>query len=200
MTRSMFSNLFAVILLLGACMAPRQAMAQSPFGLEIGQTAPLQVSGQFQLTHANAPPGQCGCFWMEGGGAQVNRSFTPTWGAAIDVYYGRNGQINNTDEQISIFNYLLGPRYTYRTLHRYTPYGQALVGASRVSSNYYAYKSGNTYLAAQAGIGVEWWVNRHLSAVPFEGDWVFSRAVNGVNTRQNNLRVGVGVVYRLGPR
>lgn len=199
MIRSTKVNLFALLLMVGACLTARHVEAQS-YGLEIGQTAPLAVSGQFQFTHANAPPGECGCFWMEGAGGEIHRSFTPALGAAVDVYYARNGQINGTDEQISIFNYLGGPRYTYHTETRYTPYAQALVGISRVSSNYYAYKSGDSSLAAQAGIGVEVWVTKHLSAVPFEGDWVFSHAVNGVNTRQNNLRVGVGVVYRLGPK
>lgn len=197
MKHSITAHLSALLLALGL-LAVRPAAAQSTFGLEVGQTAPLQVGAQIQFTRANAPPGQCGCFWMEGGGAEIVRSFTPTWGAAIDVYYGQNGQINSTDEQISIFNYLAGPRYTYRTYTRYTPYVQALAGASRVSSNYYAYKSGNTYLAAQGGLGVEVWLTQHLS-VPLEGDWVFSRAVNGINTRQNNLRAGVGIIYRMGP-
>ena len=200
MRRSTMMKLFTLLSLVGACLGPLHSAAQAgTFGLEMGQTAPLAVSGQFQFTHANAPPGQCGCFWMTGGGAEIHRSFTQAWGAAIDVYYAENGQINNTDEQISVFNALAGPRYTYHTYNRYTPYGQALAGVSRVGSNYYAYKTGETALAAQAGIGVEVWLTKHISAVPFEADWVFSRAVNGVNTRQNNLRVGVGVVYRMGP-
>ncbi len=195
MKRSTTSNLLLLLLLAVA----RHALAQRPYGLEIGQAAPLQVSGQVQFTHANAPPGQCGCFWMEGGGGEVTRNFTPTWGATIDVSYASNSKINNTDEQLSLFNYLLGPRYSYRTTTRYTPFGEALVGASRVASNYYAYKSGNTYLAAQAGLGLEIWLTKRVSAVPLQADWVFSRAVNGVNTRQNNLRAGIGVVYRFGP-
>ncbi len=199
MRRSTMKKFFPLLLLAGACLGPRHCAAQGgSFGLEMGQTAPLAVGGQFQFTRANAPPGQCGCFWMTGGGGEIHRSFTQAWGAAVDVYYGRNGQINNTDEQISVFNYLAGPRYTYHTYNRYTPYGEALVGISRVSSNYYAYKSGDNSLAAQAGLGVEVWVSKHLS-VPVEADWVFSRAVNGVNTRQNNSRVGVGVMYRMGP-
>ncbi|MBE7158818.1 MAG: outer membrane beta-barrel protein [Rhodospirillales bacterium] len=194
-----YRKYLVVMLLTFGWLCERQSSAQSSFGLEVGQTAPLQVGAQFQFTRANAPPGQCGCFWMEGGGVEITRSFSRAWGANIDVYYGRASQLNKTDEQISIFNYLAGPRYTYRTETRYTPYAQALVGASKVSSNYYAYKSGNSYLAAQAGLGVEVWVTRHLS-VPLQADWVYSRAVNGLNARQNNTRLGVGVIYRLGPK
>lgn len=200
MKRKLQLKLSALLLLLGAHIAHGQAVGSASFGLERGQTPPLQVSGQFQFTRANAPPGQCGCFWMTGGGGEITRNFTPTWSAVIDVYYGHNGQVNNTDEALTVLNYVIGPRYSYRTDSRYTPYAVALAGASHVGSNYYVYTSNNTFLAAQAGLGVEMYLTPRISAVPFEADWVFSRAVNGVNTRQNNLRVGVGVVYRLGSR
>lgn len=199
MKRSLSFSLIATLLFFASAFGHGQSAGVQPFGLEIGQTPPLQVGVQIQATHANAPPGECGCFWMVGGGVQALRSFTPAWGAVADVYYGRNGQINGTDEQISIFNYVFGPRYTYRTSTRYTPYGQVLVGASRVSSNYYAYQSGDTSLALQGGAGVEIYLKPRF-AVPVEADWIHSQALNGVNSRQNNLRVGFGVIYRFGPR
>ncbi len=200
MKRWMQFGLFALCMLIASPWARGQNGAQAPFGLEMGQAAPLQVGVQYQATHANAPPGQCGCFWMQGGGVQVLRSFRSDLGLMADVYYGSNAKINGTDEQISIFNYVFGPRYTYRTSTRYTPYAQLLAGASKVSSNYYVYKSNNTYFAGEVGTGVEVYLTPRISAVPLEANWVYSHALNGVNTRQNNLRVGVGVVYRLGPR
>lgn len=204
MKRTSLSMLFhAGLLLLAAAVGASTARAQASggggnFGLETGQAPPLQVGLQYQATHANAPPGQCGCFWMQGGGLQVVRNFWPNLGIVADVYYGANGAINNTDEQISIFNYTFGPRYHYRTNTRYTPYGQVLGGASHVSSNYFAYKSGETAVALQAGLGVEINIKRHIS-VPFEADWVYSRAKNGLNTHQNNTRASFGVIYRFGP-
>ncbi len=193
-------KLMAALLLCTATAAPRaQSVASAPFGLEMGQAPPLQIAVQAQGTKANAPPGQCGCFWMEGGGVQIHRAFRPELGAVIDLSYARNGAVNGTDEQLSVLNYLIGARYTYRTPSRYTPYGQILVGASHVGSNYFVYQSNNTYLAYQAGAGLELFVKPHFAAVPLEVDWVHSQAVNGVNKRQNNLRVGIGIVYRFGP-
>ncbi len=192
-------KLLAALLISLAARAHGQAVGSAPFGLENGQAPPLQISLQYQATHANAPPGQCGCFWMQGGGLQIVRSFWPNLSVAADVYYGANGAINNTDEQLSIFNYVLGPRYNYRNSTRYTPYGQLQAGASHVSSNYYAYKSGETSLAVQAGLGVEMNLKRHISIIPLEVNWVYSRALNGVNSHQNNTRAGFGVIYRFGP-
>ena len=194
-----YIKLLAAVLLFGASMAHGQAGGSAPFGLENGQAPPLQVSFQYQATHANAPPGQCGCFWMQGGGLQAVRSFWPNLSVVVDVFYGANGAINNTDEQISVFDYTFGPRYNYRNSTRYTPYGQVLGGASHVSSNYFAYKSGETSVALQAGLGVEMNIKRHISIIPLEADWVYSRAKNGLNTHQNNTRAGFGVIYRFGP-
>lgn len=182
---------------LTASAAGAQSTGSAPFGFEMGQAPPLQISAQVQGTKANAPPGQCGCFWMQGGGLQIHRAFAPSLGAVIDLSYAHNGAINGTDEQLSVLNYLLGPRYTYRTSSRYTPYGQILAGASHVGSNYFVYQSNNTYLAVQAGAGAEVFLNRRF-AVPVEADWVHSQALNGVNKRQNNLRVGIGIIYRVG--
>ncbi len=200
MKRLRFLHQFALCLLVAAGAARGQASGSAPFGLGVGQAPPLQVSGQIQFTKANAPPGQCGCFWMYGGGGQIVRAFRPDWGAVVDVYYAHNGAVNGTDEQLSILNYLLGPRYSYRNDTRYTPYGQVLAGASHISSNYFVYTSNNTYFAFQAGAGVEMYLRPKLAAIPLEANWVHSQGLNGVNKRQNNLRIGIGVVYRFGPQ
>lgn len=199
MTRSLSLRTVGLLLLSLAALAGTRSKAQASFGLEQGLTPPLQVSGQVQLVHANAPPGQCGCFWMTGGGIQIDRNFTSTWSGVAEAYYASNGSVPGTDGQsISIFNYLFGPRYYYRTSSRYTPYGQALLGISRVGSNYYVYSDGMSALAAEAGLGVEVYVKPHIAVVPLEVNWVYSRAKNGENTRQNNTRIGIGVIYRFG--
>lgn len=198
MNRSTCSWSVALLLLFASTLARAQATGSAPFGLGIGQAPALQVSAQFQFTQANAPPGQCGCFWMDGAGFQGNLSIMPAWSVMTDVYYAHNGQVDGTDETLSVFNYLFGPRYSYRTTTRYTPYAQALVGMSHVTSNQSVYTSNNTFLAAEGGAGVEMLLTPKIAAVPVEANWVFSRATNGVNSRQNNLRIGVGLVYRFG--
>lgn len=199
MRRLVSLSLFLVLVVAGRS-ARAQSTAQAPFGLEVGQAPAVEIGGQFEATHANAPPGQCGCFWMQGGGVAINLSVRPAWSAMTDVYFAHNGKIGATDEQLSVFNYLFGTRYTYRNSTRITPYGQALAGISHVGSNFEIYSSKNNYLAAEGGLGFEYYVTPRISAVPLEADWVFSRAINGVNTRQNNLRVGIGVVYRIAPK
>src|ERR1017187_3239797 len=44
-----------------------QARAQETFGIESGQTPAHEASAGYTFIHANAPPGQCGCFSANGG-------------------------------------------------------------------------------------------------------------------------------------
>lgn len=185
--------------LLGSGAALAQASADAPYGLDVGQAPSIQVGAQYQATHANAPPSGCGCFWLQGGGAQLMYSVRPRWSAAIDLNYSKASNINATTENLSLFNYTFGPRYTLWGQNRWSPYGQALVGISKVSSNYAIYGSGKNSLAAQAGLGVNYFFTPHYSIIPFQVDWVHSQAVNNVNSRQNNYRLGFGFVYRIGP-
>lgn len=177
-----------------------QALPDQRYGLEAGQTPAMEIGFQYQATHANAPPTDCGCFWMQGGGLQLNFAVHPRWSIAVDLDGANAARINGTDERLSLFNYVAGPRYSYRTHSRFTPYAQALAGGSEVFSNYVVYGSGRNVFAAETGGGLEYRMNRRLAIIPIEADWVFSRALNGVNTRQNNTRLGAGIAVRMGPR
>lgn len=182
-------------LLAGAAGA--QAIPTGGFGLEQGEADPLQVGLQVQGTHANAPPGQCGCFWATGGAFQVVRNFGFNLGAVLDVSFAAASNVDSAQDNLHLLNFTLGPRYTYRRLGRIMPYGQVLVGGSHVSSDANYYSNGTTALAAQGGGGLEYYLSRHYT-IPVEADYIYSQAPNNVNSHQSNYRVGVGVVYRFG--
>jgi outer membrane immunogenic protein len=171
------------------------------YGVEQGQIPVIQLGLQYDATHANAPPsGGCGCFWMQGGGVQLDFTLYRNWSAVADLYGAGASQINGTSERLSIFNYVFGPRYSLWNHTKWTPYGQALAGGSEVFSNYSAYGAGRNFVAVQVGGGVQYRVSRYISVVPVEANWVYSRAVNNVNTQQNNIRLGAGITFRRGPR
>ncbi len=184
--------------LLTSCAAAAQTQASEPYGLEPGQAPSMQFAVQYQATHANAPPGSCGCFWLQGGGGQFTFTFHPRLGATIDITHSSASALNGTDENLRLTNFTAGPRYSlWRTGH-WTPYGQALVGISHVSSNYVLYGSGRNYFAGQLGLGLNYHLKPHFSLIPVEVDYIYSQAPNNVNSRQNNIRLGAGLVYRLG--
>ena len=49
-----------------------------------------------------------------------------------------------------------------------------------------------------AGGGIDFKVSRHVSVRPIEAEYFMTKIPDGLNNRQNNLRVGAGIVLRLG--
>ncbi len=52
--------------------------------------------------------------------------------------------------------------------------------------------------AIAAGGGLDVNLTHHIALRAFEADYYLTRYTNGANTRQNNLRVYVGVIFRFG--
>jgi outer membrane immunogenic protein len=176
-----------------------QAHPAATFGLEPGQTSAIELGFDYTYFHVNAPPMRCGCFSMNGGGGSLVINMPHGMSLVADLAGAHASRINGTAQSISIFNYLAGPRYSYRTSSRFTPYGQVLFGGSEELSNY-AYVANRNAFALSAGGGVSRVLNRHLAWTLVEADYVYSRLPNAVNNHQNDLRVSTGLTLRLGPR
>src|SRR5438309_11548229 len=86
----------------------------------------VEFGGNYNYFHANAPPGQCGCFALNGGSGTVVLNVRPAWSVVADIAYAHANNVGNTKQNITIINYLFGPRYTRRTSSRFMPYGEVL--------------------------------------------------------------------------
>ena len=49
-----------------------------------------------------------------------------------------------------------------------------------------------------AGGGIDFKVSRQISVRPVQAEYFMTKIPDGLNNRQNNLRLGAGVVFRLG--
>jgi outer membrane immunogenic protein len=179
--------------------ANAQANHSSTFGIDQGQTAVLEIGAGYAYFHANAPAMKCGCFSLNGGNGFfiVNAPHGMSLVADLSAAYANN--INGTTQTVTIFNYLFGPRYSYRAAHRFTPFVQALAGGAKEMSNYGYVQNVNAF-AASGGGGVNTVINRRIQWNIVEADYVYSRLPNAVNTHQNILRVTTGFSVRFGPR
>jgi outer membrane immunogenic protein len=173
--------------------------AQQVFGTEPGQIPVLETSLGYSFVHANAPPGQCGCFSANGGFGSI--VFNATHGLSIvaDLNVVHAGNIAGS-QSITVFNYLFGPRYSLRSVSkRFTPYAQALGGGSQEFSNYPAVQ--NLQGAAfSLGGGVSTVLKPHLGWTIVKADWIHSFIPNAQNNLQNDIRVSTAITFRLGPR
>jgi outer membrane immunogenic protein len=158
----------------------------------------LEFGANYNYFHANAPPGQCGCFSLNGGSGTVVYNITPKWAAVADLMVGHANNVDNSLQNITIFNYLFGPRYTRRMSSRYVPYGQVLFGGAKEDVNFQFTINRNSF-GLLAGGGVTTRLKHKFGLTLGEVDWVYTRIPNAKNDRQNNLRIVTGVTYHFGP-
>src|SRR6201990_2480613 len=83
----------------------------------------LEFGANYNYFHANAPPGQCGCFSLNGGNGTVVYNITAKWAAVADLMVGHANNVHNPLQNIPILNYLFGPGSPRRMSSRYVPYG-----------------------------------------------------------------------------
>ena len=190
-------NLALLVLLLalpGALHAQAIAMGASSYDI-----SRLETGVNYNYIHANAPPGKCGCFGMNGGSAVATLNLTPVWSGIADITYAHANNVNGTSQNITIINYLFGPRYTRRNHSRYTPYGEILIGGASEQVNFQFDINRNSF-AVLAGGGVTTRIKPKFGVNIIEVDYVYTRIPNGVNNTQNNTRISTGVTYNFGVR
>ena len=157
----------------------------------------LEFGANYNYFHANAPPGQCGCFSLNGGSGTILMNVTPTWAALADIAVAHANQVDNTSQNITIINYLFGARYTRRNSSRFVPYGEALFGGAKEDVNFQFTINRNSFGLA-AGGGVSTRLKRKLGLTIAQFDYVYTQIPNAKNDRQNNIRVSTGVTYNFG--
>ena len=176
-----------------------QARPTTVFGFEPGQVSAVDIGLDYAYVRANAGPAACGCFSMNGGGGNLVVNMPHGLSLVADLQATHANHINGTPQTITVLDYLFGPRYSYRSRSRFTPFAQVLVGGSEEFSNYGPTANGNAF-ALGAGGGVSRVMGRHFAWNIVEVDYVYSRLPNAVNDHQNDLRVTTGFAFRIGPR
>jgi outer membrane immunogenic protein len=192
--------LTAILALSTGIPALGQTHAPTIFGTAPGQVPALETSVGYTFIHANAPPGQCGCFSASGGFGSAVFNMPRGFSIVADLNAVHASNIDSTTQSLTVFNYLFGPRYSLRTLSkRFTPYAQALGGRSQEFSSYAAVQSVSGS-AFSLGGGVSTVLKPHLGWTIVEADWIQSRLPNAKNNLQNDIRVSTALTFRLGPR
>lgn len=159
----------------------------------------MEVGANYNYFRANAPPGQCGCFGMNGGSAMFLMNVTPKWSGVADITVAHAGQVNGTAQNITIINYLFGPRYTRRFHSRYVPYAQVLFGGAKEDVNF-QFTINRQSFGLLGGGGVTTMLKRGFGLTIAEVDYVYTRIPNATNNTQNNIRIVTGVTYHFGAR
>jgi len=162
----------------------------------------MQLGVNYDYVGANAPPGGCGCFSLNGGSGWFGYNFDRSLALVGEVSGSHAGNINGTPSDLTLTSYLFGPRYSRQFKNRLLPFAQVLLGGAHASGALTPSPSGvassaNSF-AMTLGGGLDIRMGHRLALRPLQADYYLTRFPNGVNGHQNNFRLAAGIVFYFG--
>lgn len=166
---------------------------------------PIDVAVTYDAERGKIAASNCGCFWLQGGGANASVLLWHGLGFAANITGGRASSIA-PDVSLSKVNVLFGPRYTWQwkrfSIAHQMPslFGEFLLGAAHAYGTVIPSSSGTeaqaTSFAFQTGGGANLWLTSHFGLRVIELDYIHSQLPNNTNSSQNDLRIATGLVWR----
>jgi peptidoglycan-associated lipoprotein len=161
----------------------------------------IDLTAGYNLIKANAPPGDCGCFTMNGGygGGQVNLS---QWlGVAGEVSVEHANDISSLGQNLTLITFMGGPRVSWPR-YRFVPFGEFMAGGTHGAGSYFPSSTSSSTSASSfayaAGGGLDVNLNQRFAIRAFDARFLHTSLPNGVNGTQRQLQIGIGVVMRFG--
>jgi hypothetical protein len=194
--------LLAGAVAVGLCSG--SASAQNPAA---NSPAALEVAITYAGERAQIAPGTCGCFWLQGGGADAALALWKGFAASASLT-GDHASSYYSGFDVNKITYLFGPRYTYsggriRAIkHQAQIFGEALFGGVHAFNGAFPTSTGlapsaNSF-AMQVGGGINLVLLSRVGIRVFQADYVRTDLPNNYSKSQNDLRLAVGVTYRVG--
>jgi outer membrane protein OmpA-like peptidoglycan-associated protein/opacity protein-like surface antigen len=215
---------FVVFLMLAILLRVGEAAAQAPAampyssGSNMGAPRAELFVGYSYLRAMPAPAAGNLVMWMNGGSTSLALNFNRYLGIVGDfgAYtnskiqfqggYGSTVDVDNAN--IGAFSYLFGPRLSFRSNSRITPFAQVLFGGmhankvtlSGCTSSCTLLPDQNTF-AWTAGGGLDIRVKRHFAIRLIQAEYLMTRFQDystGSTSSQNDMRLSSGIVFRFG--
>jgi outer membrane immunogenic protein len=164
----------------------------------------FDVYATFSEMRANAPVGGCSCFWMSGGAGGISVPLWRNFSGVAEVGGNTTGNIPGFNTGLSLFYGMGGLRMRVPNHTRFQPFGQGLFGGVHGFDSYFPAPVGkvptsyDTSFALTVGGGLDIAVSRHVWIRAIQADYFYSELRNVQGDRQNQLRLGAGIVFRGG--
>ncbi len=163
-----------------------------------------EIALDYTYVRSNAPPGQCGCFPMNGGSFSIAQPLSSDKFAVVfDTTIEHASHINAGSFDLTLSIFTLGLRYRPWPQSQWSPFGHVLLGAAHASGSLVegdtpaAHDAALTF-ASNVGGGIDYWVNQRWSIRVFEADYLRTTYSNRTDDRQDNLRISVGAAFHFG--
>jgi opacity protein-like surface antigen len=186
---------FAIVLFLGLFATAKAIRAQE-------QASKFEAYGGYYYArfnvNANVPGiAPSATYNGNGGGGQLEYNANHWLGVVGDLSGFRATSSGSGSFAGAVFTYLLGPRVNFRR-GKVTPFAQALFGGVWTTDGIAKSLGPENNFAMTAGGGIDIKVSRHVSVRPVQAEYFMTKIPDGLNNRQDNLRLGAGIVLRLG--
>ena len=184
--------------------AAASAAAQSEKPHEVIPKAEIAID--YSFLRANATPGQCGCFNLNGGSAEFAVHAYRNFSAAADITGDHAGTTSVPSQSLSLLSYAGGPRFSYQLRRakrtRITPFAQGLVGAVHGFDAPFPNGSGSVSSSANAlailiGGGIDIAVSHRFAIRAVQVDYGLNHLPNNADNSENLLRITTGVVLHI---
>jgi len=174
---------------------------------EAAETPKVEFGLNYSFVRVN-PGGNLSSYNANGGFGTAQYNFSKSFGLVADLGANYVGSANGTQIGNTAFEYLFGPRFTWRH-SRFSPYVQTLFGGERFSNglnpsalNPVTGSSQNNFAAAFGG-GLDITVTQHMAVKPIQVEYLMTQFAPGSgypNNVANNLRYSTGIVFRFGSK
>jgi hypothetical protein len=163
------------------------------------ETAKVEVYGGYYFVRFNIHADLAGVapsatYNANGGGGQVEYNVN-RWLGAVGDFAGYGATNSNGDLVGGAFTYLFGPRVNFR-LRKVNPFAQVLLGGIATTAGLGVSGDQNNF-AMTAGGGIDVRVSKYVWVRPVQAEYLMTKLPNGIDNRENNFRIGAGVVVRL---
>ena len=189
MLRNSWKRVARMLLLCVGTLLPASAqLIAGPASVDLGVNYTADI--------ANAHPGACGCFAMQGGGVNGRLRLTDRLSAAADFSVVNTSTVSGANYGLGLMTLMAGPQFRHR-FGRYTPYGQFLLGAVHGFNSVFPASSSSSasgFIYAVGG-GSETVLSPKFSARLIELDYMHTNLPNNGNNWQNHLKIAVGLIY-----
>jgi len=182
------------------------ASAAAQSGLPHEAIPKAEVAVDYSYLRANATPGQCGCFSLNGGSAEAALRVYRNFSLVADITGDHAGTTSIPGQSLSLLSYTGGPRFSYPLRSypraRITPFAQGLVGVVHGFDAPFPNSTGTlsnsaNALAVLVGGGVDIAVSRRFAIRAAQVDYGLNHLPNNANNSENLLRVSAGVVFKI---
>jgi hypothetical protein len=134
-----------MLIILGTITLPGLYAQVSPAGRNFALPR-VDASITYSAVQTNAGPGQCGCFFMNGGSTEVAMGGFRGMRVVTDVTVEHTDQVSKMGQTLSLLMVTAGPRINYRIgserFWRYRPFIQGLLGVAHGFDSAFPDKAG----------------------------------------------------------